>query len=116
MTLKDGHGDCQNISALFVALCRTQKIPARIVWVHQHNYAEFCLADAEGELHWFPCESSGMRAFGEMPIARVIMQKGDNFKVPERRKALRYASDYMIGLPAASGGGPPSHKFIREQL
>ncbi len=115
-TLKDGHGDCQNISALFVALCRTQKIPARIVWVHQHNYPEFCLADAEGKLHWFPCESSGTRAFGEMPIARVIMQKGDNFKVPERKKSLRYASDYMIGLPAAPGGGAPSHKFIREQL
>ena len=115
-TLKDGHGDCQNISALFVALCRTSKIPARIVWVHQHNYPEFCLADAEGKLHWFPCESSGTRAFGEMPLARVIMQKGDNFKVPERRKSLRYASDYMIGLPAAPGGGPPSHKFIREQL
>lgn len=115
-TLKDGEGDCQNISALFVALCRTCKIPARIVWVHEHNYPEFCLADAEGGLHWFPCESSGTRAFGEMPLARVIMQKGDNFKVPERRKALRYASDYMIGLPVAPGSGPPGHKFIREQL
>lgn len=115
-TLKDGHGDCQNISALFVALCRTNGIPARIVWVHEHNYPEFCLADAEGNPHWFPCESSGMRAFGEMPIARVIMQKGDNFKVPERRKALRYASDYMIGLPGRPGAGKPSHKFIRERL
>ncbi len=115
-TLKDGHGDCQNISALFVALCRTNKIPARLVWVHQHNYPEFCLADAEGKLHWFPCESSGMRAFGEMPTPRVIMQKGDNFKVPERRKALRYVSDYMIGVPAGPGSGKPSHKFIREHL
>jgi len=115
-TLKAGQGDCQNISALFVALCRTSKIPARIVWVHEHNYPEFCLADAAGKLHWFPCESSGSRAFGEMPLARVIMQKGDNFRVPERKKALRYASDYMIGLPAQAGGGPPSHKFIREQL
>ncbi len=115
-TLKDGHGDCQNISALFVALCRTNKIPARLVWVHQHNYPEFCLADAEGKLHWFPCESSGTRAFGEMPTPRVIMQKGDNFKVPERRKALRYVSDYMIGAPAGPGGGKPSHKFIREHL
>jgi len=115
-TLRDEHGDCQNISALFVALCRTCDIPARIVWVHEHNYPEFCLADAEGELHWFPCESSGTRAFGEMPLARVIMQKGDNFKVPERRKRMRYASDYMIGLPASRNSGPPSHKFIREQL
>ncbi|MEM8945074.1 MAG: transglutaminase domain-containing protein [Planctomycetota bacterium] len=115
-TLKDGHGDCQNISALFVAICRTNGIPARLVWVHEHNYPEFCLVDSEGKPHWFPCESSGQRAFGEMPLARVIMQKGDNFKVPERRKALRYVSDYMIGVPAVSGGGPPSHKFIRERL
>lgn len=115
-TLKDGHGDCQNISALFVAICRTNGIPARLVWVHEHNYPEFCLADAEGKLHWFPCESSGTRAFGEMPTARVIMQKGDNFKVPERRKALRYVSDYIIGVPAGPSSGKPSHKFIRERL
>jgi len=115
-TLKDGHGDCQNISALFVALCRTQKIPARIVWVHQHNYPEFCLADAEGKLHWFPCESSGTRAFGEMPLARVIMQKGDNFKVPEHKKARHSTSFFLTGRPAAPGGGPPSYKFNSETL
>ncbi len=115
-TLKAGSGDCQNISALFVALCRTADIPARIVWVHEHNYPEFCLTDAEGNLHWFPCESSGMRAFGEMPLARVILQKGDNFKVPEQRKALRYASEYMTGSSAQPGGGKPSHRFIRKQL
>jgi len=115
-TLKAGQGDCQNISALFVALCRTQKIPARIVWVHQHNYPEFCLADAQGKLHWFPCESSGTRAFGEMPLARVIMQKGDNFKVPEHKKARHSTSFYLTGLPAAPGGGPPSYKFNSETL
>ena len=115
-TLKDGQGDCQNISALFVALCRTSKIPARIVWVHEHNYAEFCLADAEGNLHWFPCESAGSRAFGEMPLARPILQKGDNFRVPERpRDRLRYASNFMVGegLP---GSGKPRVKYIQEQL
>lgn len=115
-TLADASGDCQNISALFVALCRTAGVPSRIVWVHEHNYPEFCLVDAEGKLHWFPCESSGMRAFGEMPMARTIMQKGDNFRVPERpREALRYASDYLIGLPVP-GSGKPKVKYIRRQL
>ncbi len=115
-TLKDGSGDCQNISALFVALCRTAKVPARIVWVHEHNYAEFCLVDAEGNAHWFPCESSGTRAFGEMPLARTILQKGDNFRVPERPKErLRYASDFLIGLPVP-GSGKPRVRYIREQL
>lgn len=114
-TLSDGFGDCQNISALFVALCRTNNIPARIVWVHQHNYMEFCLVDAEGSPHWFPCESSGNRAFGEMPLARVIMQKGDSFRVPERKETLRYASDYLIGLPVR-GSGKPKVRYIREPL
>jgi len=181
-TLKDRQGDCQAISALFVALCRTEKIPARIVWVHEHNYPEFYLeeplatepggeqesaaiaagkgsksaagresvqaakmADSAGTKaahgsgahgskarpaakksrhgkrpasigHWYPCESSGRRAFGEMPLTRTVLQKGDNFRVPERpRERLRYASDYLIGLPTP-GGGKPSVKYIREQL
>ncbi|QEG34484.1 transglutaminase-like domain-containing protein [Bythopirellula goksoeyrii] len=115
-TLTEGSGDCHDISALFVALCRADKVPARLVWVHEHCYPEFCLADEEGNLHWFPSESSGMRAFGEMPTPRVIMQKGDNFRVPERpRERLRYASDYLIGVPVR-GSGKPTVKYIREQL
>ncbi len=115
-TLADASGDCQNISALFVALCRTAGVPARIVWVHEHNYAEFCLVDPQGKPHWFPCESSGTRAFGEMPLARTILQKGDNFRVPERpRVKLRYASDYLIGLPVP-GSGKPRVRYIRNQL
>ena len=115
-TLQDAEGDCQNISALFIALCRTNKIPARIVWVHEHNYAEFCLQDAAGKLHWFPVESAGARAFGHMPLARTILQKGDNFKVPERpRTPLRYASNFMTaqGVP---GSGKPRVRYIQDQL
>lgn len=113
--LASGKGDCHDVSALFVALCRADKIPARMVWVHEHQYPEFCLADAEGKLHWFPCESTGMRAFGELPMPRVIMQKGDNFRVPERREALRYASEYFIALPVGNGG-KPKVEFIRRML
>ena len=115
-TLLDGQGDCQAISALFVAMCRTAKIPARIVWVHGHCYPEFYLEEAPDKGHWFPCESSGMRAFGEMPVLRTILQKGDRFNVPERRgETLRYASDYLIGLPASRGSGKPSSRYIHEQ-
>jgi len=113
-TLRDGEGDCQNISALFVALCRSIKVPARIVWVHNHSYFEFCLEDDAGKYHWFPCESSGNWAFGEMPLARTILQKGDNFRVPERKGRLRYASDHMVGQSA--GGGKPKVRYVREQL
>ena len=115
-TLKDGSGDCHNISALFVALCRTNGIPARMVWVHEHSYPEFCLVDEEDTPHWFPCESSGTHAFGEMPLARTILQKGDSFKMPERpREVLRYASDYATAQ-ARPGGSKPSVKFVRQQL
>jgi len=125
-TLRDGQADCQGRSAVFVALCRANKIPARMVWVHGHVYPEFYLEDgdaaplADGNKkskdlpgHWFPCESAGSRSFGEMPLARTILQKGDNFRVPERDEKLRYASDFMIGVPTP-GGGKPKVRYIRE--
>ncbi|MAT68035.1 MAG: hypothetical protein CMJ58_00770 [Planctomycetaceae bacterium] len=114
--LGEGVGDCQAIGALFVAMCRTHKVPARLVWVHDHQYAEFYLADETGEGHWYPIETAGTPAFGEMRIPRVILQKGDNFRVKERRgEKLRYASDFLTGLPTP-GGGKPSVKYIREPL
>ena len=113
--LRDEQADCQGRSMLFIALCRANKVPARMVWVDGHAYPEFYLEHAEGEGNWYPCESAGTRAFGEMPLARVILQKGDNFSVPERKERLRYASDYLIGLPTP-GGGKPSVKYIREPL
>jgi hypothetical protein len=114
-TLRDGQADCQGRSALFIALCRASKVPARMVWVHGHVYPEFYLEHAEDEGRWYPCESAGSRAFGEMPIARTILQKGDNFRIPERRERLRYASDWLVGVPTP-GGGRPRVKYIREQL
>jgi transglutaminase-like putative cysteine protease len=114
-SLRDGQADCQGRSMLFIALCRANKVPARMVWVDGHAYPEFYMEHAEGEGNWYPCESAGTRAFGEMPLARVILQKGDNFTVPERKERLRYASDYLIGLPTP-GGGKPRVKYIREPL
>jgi hypothetical protein len=112
--LRDGKADCQGRSAVFIALCRTNKIPARMVWVHGHCYPEFYMERADGEGQWYPCESAGTRAFGEMPLARPILQKGDNFRVPERKEHLRYASDYIIGVPVP-GAGKPHVKYIRDQ-
>jgi hypothetical protein len=113
--LRDGQADCQGRSMLFIALCRANKVPARMVWVDGHAYPEFYLEHAEGEGSWYPCESAGTRAFGEMPLARPILQKGDNFSVPERKERLRYASDYLVGLPTP-GGGKPSVTYIREPV
>jgi hypothetical protein len=86
-----------------------------MVWVDGHQYAEFYLEDADGAGHWYPVQSAGTRAFGEMPTPKVILQKGDNFRVPERRRErLRYASDYTLLL--AEPRFKPKVQYIREQL
>ena len=38
-----------DLVGLFVAMCRSLKIPARMVWVPDYSYAEFYLEDAEGK-------------------------------------------------------------------
>lgn len=114
--LADGNGDCEELTGLFIALCRQQKIPARTVWVDGHCYPEFYLVDELGVGHWFPCQAAGSRAFGGIPEHRAVLQKGDSFADPDRpRERLRYVSEFMKGL-AVKGGGDPQHKFIRETL
>ncbi len=91
-TLADGQGDCEAMTSLFIALCRASKIPSRMVWVTDHSYPEFYLVDEEENGHWFPCQVAGSRAFGSMPETRPILQKGDNFKVPETKARRRYVA------------------------
>ena len=107
--LRDGYGDCEELSSLFIAMCRASKIPARTVWIPDHCYPEFYLADNDGHGHWFPCQAAGTRAFGSMPERRPILQKGDNFKVPEKTKPQRYVAEFLTGK-----GGRPDVTFVRE--
>jgi hypothetical protein len=95
--LADGDGDCEEMSSLFIALCRASNIPARTVWVPGHCYPEFYLDDAEGKGHWFPCNlTTNARVVGGIPEPRPILQKGDNFKDPDRPKEkLHYVSEYF---------------------
>ena len=111
--LKEGSGDCEELTSLFIAMCRATKIPARMVWVPDHCYPEFYLEDDEGQGHWFPCQAAGTRAFGSMPEMRPILQKGDNFKVPEKPKPQRYVAEF---LKAAKAKGSPKVSFIREYV
>ncbi|MEQ1826835.1 MAG: transglutaminase-like domain-containing protein [Pirellula sp.] len=90
--LKDKHGDCEEMTGIFVALCRASKIPARCVWIPQHCYPEFYLVDPQGQGHWFPCQVAGDRQFGQMHDYRPILQKGDRFKVPEEQAVQRYVT------------------------
>lgn len=112
--LADGWGDCEELTCLFIAMCRSEGIPARTVWVEGHCYPEFYLEDAAGTGHWFPCQAAGARAFGEMPDQLPILQKGDNFRDSDRPgKPLRYMSEFIRGS-AVNGGGAPQVEWIRE--
>ena len=89
--LEQGHGDCGELSSLFIAICRAQGIPARLVWIPGHAYPEFFMEDEDGNGHWFPCQAAGARLeFGEMAEARPILQKGDRFRLPLEREPQAY--------------------------
>ena len=88
--LRNGKANHDDLSALFVALCRDADVPARLVWVPEFCYAEFYLVDKHGDGHWLPCSPAGAKAFGEMPDTKLILAKGDNFKPPDVRDRQRY--------------------------
>ncbi len=108
--LKDKDGDVEDIASLFIALCRAINIPARTVWVPGSCYAEFMLSDDEGKHHWIPCVMTGERSFGLIKEQWPILQKGDNFRVPESPKTMyRFVPEQLTGK-----GGKPIVKFVRE--
>ena len=112
VALDEGVGDCQELSSLFVAMCRAHGVPARCVWIPGHSYAEFYMDDADGRGYWFPVESTNKEQFGFIPRTDVVLQKGDNFKLPEFREPLHYAR--TIFKAADIQGGQPEFKEIRE--
>ncbi len=113
--LHDRDGDCEELTSLFIALCRAQGIPARTVWVPGHCYPEFYLEDAQGKGHWFPCQAAGASQFGEMIETRPILQKGDNFRLPEERQAVRYARPILKSTPRP-GFIHPSITVVQERV
>jgi hypothetical protein len=114
--LKDGFGNHDDMSSLFVALCRAAEIPARTVWVPEFSYAEFYLKDKKGEGHWLPCSPAGTKAFGEMLDTKPVLAKGDNFVAPyDSHEHQRYIKETLTGAPASpQGGGRPSVQFFHE--
>ena len=106
-------GDCEELTSLFVAFCRVNKIPARSVWIPGHCYPEFYLEDSKGKGHWFPCQAAGTRDFGSMPEDRPVLSKGDRFRIPGKRKPHRYL---RITLQARQAVQPPKLKWIQERV
>lgn len=111
--LDDGYGDCEEMTSLFIAMCRAVRIPARAVWVPGHCYPEFYLEDPQGKGQWYPCQAAGTHSFGAMSESRPILQKGDNFRVPGHRQPLRYVQETLAARNAAA---PPQVEFIRKKL
>ncbi len=111
--LDDGYGDCEELTSLFVAMCRVAKIPARAVWVPGHCYPEFYLEDQQGGGHWYPCQAAGTRVFGAMPEARPILQKGDRFRVPGASEPQRYVQETLVAKNATVA---PEVEFVRKKL
>lgn len=105
--LRDGIGDCDETSALFIAACRIHEIPARMIRVPGHVFAEFYLLDAQGKGHWFPCQSTGAKQFGGVTDARPILQRGDNVVAvdPRTKKKTRqrFLTETLQGMPRVPG-------------
>ncbi|MGV3483726.1 MAG: transglutaminase-like domain-containing protein [Planctomycetaceae bacterium] len=112
--LRDGKGDCEELTSLFVAICRANRIPARMVWIPDHCYPEFYLEDASGNGYWFPCQAAGTRQFGSMDEYRPVLQKGDRFKLPEKKQPVRYVAEFFRCLP--EGKRDPKPEFIRQVI
>jgi len=110
--IRNKKGNGEDKVALFVAMCRANKIPARMVWVEGTQYAEFMLVDQEKNPHWFPCNVSGIREFGSISDPRVIVQKGDNIRVPEKDKRLKFVNEFA----SCKGKSKPAVRFIRKIL
>ena len=93
--IRDRVGDCEEHASVFTALCRASGIPARLVWVPNHNWAEFSLASESGMRHWIPAHTSCYSWFGWTGAHELVLQKGDSINVPEKRKAQRLLEDWM---------------------
>ncbi len=93
--LETKHGDCEEMAGVFVALCRAVNIPARLVWVPNHAWAEFYLTDDQNRGHWIPAHTACYSWFGWTGAHELVLQKGDRLYVPEQHKQLRLMEDWM---------------------
>lgn len=110
--LKKEQGDCEELSSIFIAICRAQGIPARAVWIPAHTYPEFYLVDKNGKGHWFPCQAAGNYEFGSMTEVKPILHKGDRFKIPGSRTEVRYLQPT---LTAKNASAPLQLKWIQRE-
>ncbi len=107
-TLKSRSGTSEDRVRLMVALLRASKVPARMVWADLRTFAEFWLEDDEGQGYWFPCHVDGDDAVGASSRPEVILQKGDHFRVPEKKREIL---NFVNGFASAKGSARPEVGF-----
>ena len=107
---QDRFGCAEDAVGLFVAMCRANKIPARMVWVTGKQYAEFMLIDKNKKAHWFPVVVVGPREFGQLSEPLPILQKGDSIRVPEKKQRQKFVAEFA----SAKGAAKPIIKFVRQ--
>ena len=93
--LSTRRGDCEEMAGVFVALCRAVNIPARLVWVPNHAWAEFYLTDHERQGHWIPAHTACYPWFGYTGAHELVLQKGDRLTIPQRGRQLRLVDDWL---------------------
>lgn len=93
--IRNGVGDCEERAGTFVALCRSVGIPARLVWVPNHAWAEFCLYDNENKPVWIPAHTAAYNWFGWTGAHELVLQKGDRITLPNKGKKVRLVSDWL---------------------
>lgn len=93
--IRNGIGDCEERAGTFVALCRSVGIPARLVWVPNHAWAEFCLYDNENKPVWIPAHTAAYNWFGWTGAHELVLQKGDRITLPNKGKKVRLVSDWL---------------------
>jgi len=107
--LENRTGDCEEMAGVFVALCRAVGIPARLVWIPNHVWSEFYLADKAGKGHWIPVHTACYHWFGWTGAHELVLQKGDRLRVPGKGTLVRLQQDRMQW-----GGTRPDAKFQAE--
>lgn len=105
-------GAAEDRAGLFVAMCRINKVPARMVFVHGTQYAEFYLVDDKQQGHWFPCSVTGIPEFGSISEPKIILQKGDNYRVPGEKQKLKFVPEKATW----KGAKPRKMGFLRQPL
>ena len=115
--LRDGQADCQGRSMLFIALCRANKIPARMVWVDGHAYPEFYLEDADGQGLLVPVRI-GRHAGVRRDAARAdrSCKRATTSACPSGRKTGSATRRITWSACPSATRGKPKAKFIREPV